>query len=146
MRFSFLLPGGGANKGESRRKAAMRELKEGTGLKTLKSAYLFPHKGRLHRTFNGKGHFRDYHKVFLITVNGSPKPQREVKRIAYFKNGSGLKLSYSTKEIIDRFLAMKGEGFKAVICKKCGGSTFKPSRKIANALECDHCGELYVKS
>jgi|APFre7841882654_1041346.scaffolds.fasta_scaffold421513_1 formylmethanofuran dehydrogenase subunit E len=72
-------------------------------------------------------------------------PKREIKRIAFFKEGSGLKLVYSTKEIIEKFLAMKGEGFKAVSCKKCGGGTFKPSRKIANALECDYCGELYIK-
>ena len=143
---SFMLAGGKAHEGESRRSAAMRELKEETGLEPLESKYLFPHKGRLHRTYNGKGHFRDYHKVFLVTVNGTPKPQGEVKRIAFFKNGSGLKLSYSTREIIDRFLAMKGEGFKPVDCKKCGGGTFKPSRKIPNALECDHCGNFYIKS
>ena len=142
---SFMLAGGGANKGESRRKAAMRELQEETGLKPLDSKYLFSYKGRLHRNYKG-GHFRDYHKVFLIKADGTPTPQREIKRIAFFKEGSGLKLVYSTKEIIEKFLAMKGEGFKPVNCKECGGNTFKPSRKIANALECDHCGKLYIKS
>ncbi len=143
---SFMLAGGGANKGESRRKAAMRELQEETGLKPLDSKYLFSYKGRLHKDFKSRGSFRDYHKVFLIKTDGTPTPQKEIKRIAFFKEGSGLKLVYSTKEILEKFLAMKGEGFKAVSCKKCGGDTFKPSRKIANALECDHCGELYIKS
>ncbi len=142
---SFMLAGGGANKGESRRDAAMRELQEETGLKPLDSKYLFSYKGRLHRNYKG-GHFRDYHKVFLIKADGTPTPQREIKRIAFFKEGSGLKLAYSTKEIIEKFLAMKGEGFKPVDCEECGGSTFKPSTKIANALECVHCGKLYIKS
>ena len=142
---SFMLAGGGANKGESRRRAAMRELQEETGLKPLGSKYLFAYKGKLHRNYKG-GHFRDYHKVFLIKADGTPTPQREIKRIAFFKEGSCLKLVYSSKEIIEKFLAMKGEGFKALSCKKCGGSTFKPSSKIANALECEHCGELYIKS
>jgi len=142
---SFMLAGGGANKGESRRRAAMRELQEETGLKPLGCKYLFAYKGKLHRNYKG-GHFRDYHKVFLIKADGTPTPQREIKRIAFFKEGSCLKLVYSSKEIIEKFLAMKGEGFKALSCKKCGGSTFKPSSKIANALECEHCGELYIKS
>jgi ADP-ribose pyrophosphatase YjhB (NUDIX family) len=142
---SFMLAGGGANKGESRRRAAMRELQEETGLKPLGAKYLFAYKGKLHRNYKG-GHFRDYHKVFLIKADGTPTPQREIKRIAFFKEGSGLKLVYSTKEIIEKFLAMKDEGFKSLSCKKCGGSTFKSSSKIANALECDHCGELYIKN
>jgi 8-oxo-dGTP diphosphatase len=142
---SFMLAGGGANKGESRRDTAKRELQEETGLEPLDSTYLFSYKGRLHRNYKG-GHFRDYHKVFLIKAEGTPIPQKEIKHIAFFKEGSSLKLTYSTREIIEKFLAMKGEGFKAVSCKKCGGGTFKPSIKIANALECDHCGELYLKS
>ena len=110
---SFMLAGGGANKGESRRRAVMRELQEETGLKPLGSKYLFAYKGKLHRNYKG-GHFRDYHKVFLIKADGTPTPQREIKRIAFFNEGSGLKLVYSTKEIIVKFLAMKGEGFIAV--------------------------------
>ena len=108
---SFMLAGGGANEGESRRRAAMRELQEETGLKPLSSKYLFAYKGKLHRNYEG-GQFRDYHKVFLIKADGTPTPQREIKRVAFFKEGSGLKLTYSTKEIIEKFLAMKGEGSK----------------------------------
>ncbi len=121
---SFMLAGGGANKGESRRKAAMRELQEETGLKPLDSKYLFSYTGRLHKDFKGREPFRDNHKVFLIKADGTPTPQREIKRIAFFKEGSGLKLVYSTKEIIEKFLVMKGEGFKPLVCKECGGKTF----------------------
>ena len=37
----FALPGGGADKGESRKKATMRELREETGLWTKSMKYLF---------------------------------------------------------------------------------------------------------
>jgi len=145
-RESFMLAGGGANKGESRRKAAMRELQEETGLKPLDSTYLFSYKGRLHKDFKGREPFRDYHKVFLIKADGIPSPQREIKHIAFFKEGTGLNLTCSTKKIIEKFLDMKCEGYKPVDCEECGGSTFKSSIKIPNALECAHCGKLYVKS
>lgn len=143
---SFMLAGGGANKGENRRKAAIRELQEETGMKSLDSKFLFSYEGRQHKDCKGRGPFRDVHKVFLIKAEGTPKPQNEIKRIAFFKQDSDLKLTYSTKEIIEKFLVMKGEGFKPLDCEKCGGTTFKPSQKIANAVECEHCGKLYVKS
>lgn len=137
----FTLPGGKANKNESRRQAAIRELKEETSLKSLESTYLFSYNSPPH------GHrYRDCHKVFLIKVNSTAEPQHEVKQIAFFKKGSNLNLSHSTREIIEKFLVIKGEGFKPVECPECGGYTFKPSPKIANALECDHCGKLYVKT
>jgi hypothetical protein len=116
-----------------------------TGLKPLDSKYLFSYRGRLHKDFRGPS-FRYDHKVFLIKAEGSPTPQKEIKRIAFFKEGSGLKVVYSTREIIEEFLVMKGEGFKPLDCEKCGGTTFKPSQKIANAVECGYCGKLYLKS
>ena len=41
----YILPGGGAKKGESRQKAAIRELYEETGLKAKSSKYLFKYVG-----------------------------------------------------------------------------------------------------
>jgi len=137
----FMLAGGGANKGETRRKAAMRELQEETGLKPLDSKYLFSYKGRLHKDFKGRGSFRDYHKVFLIKAQGTPTPQKEIKQIAFFKEGSGLKLSYSTQEIIERFLAMRSTEIMPLKCSQCGANlTILPSQPI----KCNYCGTVYT--
>jgi ADP-ribose pyrophosphatase YjhB (NUDIX family) len=140
---SFMLAGGGANKGESRRRATMRELQEETGLKPLGSKYLFAYKSKLHRNYKG-GHFRDYHKVFLIKVDGTPTPQREIKRIAFFKEGSGLKLVYSTKEIIEKFLTMRSAEIRPLKCSHCGANLtiLDPSEPI----KCTYCGTVYTSS
>jgi ADP-ribose pyrophosphatase YjhB (NUDIX family) len=98
----FLLPGGGANPNESRRRAAIRELKEETGLKTIESAYLFSYKGKIHKDFRG-GHFWDEHKVFLINASGEAKPRNEIKHIAYF-NGSNVKVAAGSRKIIEKYL------------------------------------------
>lgn len=82
---SFTLPGGKASRNESRRRAAIRELQEETSLKVLESKYLFSYIGAPHRDYKGRGYFRDSHKVFLIKTEGIPKPQHEVKQIAFFK-------------------------------------------------------------
>jgi len=102
----FLLPGGGAEKWESRRKAAIRELREETGLIAIDSQFLFKYVGRVHKDYRG-GHFQDHHKVFLIKAKGDAKARYEVKYIAYYKPGSDIKLSGITKEIIDKYLEFK---------------------------------------
>lgn len=139
---SFMLAGGGANKGESRRKAAMRELQEETGLKPLDSKYLFSYKGRVHEDFKGREPFRDNHKVFLIKAQGTPTPQREIKQIAFFKESSDLKLSYSTQEIIERFLAMRSTEIMPLKCSHCGANLtiLDPSQPI----KCNYCGTVYT--
>lgn len=140
-----MLAGGAAKKHESRRRAAIRELQEETGLKALESTYLFSYKGVPHKDYKGRGHFRDSHKVFLIKVEGTPKPQKEIKQIAFFKKGSNLKLSYSTREIIERFLAMKGTGFTVLKCSNCGAS-LQPSDSFDYPLKCPYCGYYHQKT
>ncbi len=102
----FILPGGGASKKESRKDAAIRELEEETGLKTKSIKYLFRYKGSVHRSYSG-GHFRDHNKVFLVETTGVPKPQHEIKYVAYYNKDSDINVSKTTKKIIDTYLELK---------------------------------------
>jgi len=103
---AFLLPGGGANKGETRIKAAMRELGEETGLRPYSAKYLFRHVGKVHKS-HGHGYFQDHHTVCLIKAHGSPRPRHEIKYVAFYKPGSRVRISGVTREIIDKYYNYK---------------------------------------
>jgi 8-oxo-dGTP pyrophosphatase MutT (NUDIX family) len=102
----FILPGGGARKGESREKAAIRELKEETGLVADNCVFLFEHVGSKHKSYEG-GYFRNYSKVFLIKARGKAKPRHETKHVAYYKPESNIEISYNTKLMLDKYLNWK---------------------------------------
>jgi 8-oxo-dGTP diphosphatase len=102
----FILPGGGARKGESREKAAIRELKEETGLVAYYSEFLFEHMGSKHKAYQD-GYFRNYSKVFLIKATGKAKPMHETRYVAYYKPESNIKISYNTKLMIDKYIDWK---------------------------------------
>jgi len=105
----FLLPGGGANRGESRTKAAMRELREETGLKPYYAKYLFRHRGRVSKS-HGHGYFQDHHTVCLVKAHGTPSPRHEIKHVAFYKQGSGVRISGVTREIIEKYYSYKKRG------------------------------------
>ncbi len=98
----FSLPGGGANSGESRKHAAMRELTEETGLKPIKSKFLASYRGNVWHTKSGRA-VRNYAKVFIIRAFGKARPRHEIKHIAYWKPESKIKISGRTKWVIDKY-------------------------------------------
>ena len=99
----FILPGGGAEKWESRKKAAIRELYEETGLKTKNITYLFRYVGSKWHIHSGKS-MRNYTKVFLVESEGNTRPSHEIKYVAFWKTGSNLHLSGGTKKVIEKYL------------------------------------------
>ena len=102
----FLLPGGGANKNESRQKAAIRELEEETGLKTTSCEYLFTYNENEKTNDNKKFNIIDLHKVFLIKAEGELVPNYEdVSFIDYYS--PDLNVSNTTKNIIKQFKELK---------------------------------------
>lgn len=103
---TFMLPGGGAEKNETRLVAAIRELKEETGLDTISAKFLFRFTGStIHKSHQG-GYFQDYHTVVLIQAKGTPKPHHEIKYIDYTSN-TDIKISKTTKEILEKFYEYK---------------------------------------
>jgi 8-oxo-dGTP diphosphatase len=100
----FILPGGEARPNETRTNAAIRELKEETGLIAKQSKFLFRHLGKVNETH----HFQDHHTVVLIKAEGNPKPNmRDVWYVNYYSPNSQPKMSQTTKEIINRYESYK---------------------------------------
>jgi len=88
----FLLPGGAAYSNELQIQAAIRELKEETGIYPIEVKYLF-------RYLNSK--------IFFMKTKGIPKPCSEIKKIDYYYPGKKIPLSFNTKKIIDQYYFMK---------------------------------------
>ena len=97
----FLLPGGGANKGETREKSYNKGTKGKTGLKAISSKYLFDYDEP-----EDSRRIRNLHKVFLIKAKGEPKPNHhDVHHIAYWTPESDINLSNTTKILIARYIS-----------------------------------------
>jgi len=105
---SYILPGGGAKRGESRFLAALRELTEETGLLPYAAEILFRHKGKVKTTRSGSHRFRDQHTVCLVKATGTPRPGGgDAQRIAYYYPGCNVRVSSTTMEIIERYYEWK---------------------------------------
>jgi 8-oxo-dGTP diphosphatase len=104
----YILPGGGAKRGESRFMAALRELTEETHLLPYAAEIIFNHTGRI----NHKHNFQDHHTVCLVKASGVPKPGGgDAKRLSYYYPGCHVWISDTTKEIIERYLEWKKTRF-----------------------------------
>ena len=103
---TFILPGGGAKRRESRKKAAIRELEEETGLRTKSIKYLFEDYGIKWKNHKGKW-IKNHSKVFLIEAEGIPKPSHEMKKIGFWKPESKINLGIGSRMIIERYLKEK---------------------------------------
>lgn len=101
----FLLPGGAAEKGESRKAATIRELREETTLKTVSMQYLFSYTGHIRR--RKSGWVRDEHKVFWVEAQGIPQPTHEIRELRFYQSGDPVRMSRATRAIIDRYLMLK---------------------------------------
>lgn len=104
----FILPGGGAERGESRFVAALRELTEETRLLPYAAEVIFRHKGKIRPTLSGRHKFQDQHTVCLVKASGIPRPGGgDAKRIAYYYPGCSVWISTTTREIIERYYEWK---------------------------------------
>lgn len=99
----FITPGGEAGRKESRMQAAIRELKEETGLEPYFAMTLFRYYGRIH------GKFQDEHTVYFIKAKGNAMPREEVKYLAYYMPDSDINVSETTKDIISKFYGYKAK-------------------------------------
>jgi 8-oxo-dGTP diphosphatase len=105
---AFILPGGGTKKDESRFVAAIRELKEETGLSAYSAQIIFKHKGRIQPTHSGRHKFQDHHTVCVVKASGTPRPGGgDAKRISFFYPGCKVKISPTTIEIIEKYYDWK---------------------------------------
>lgn len=90
----YMLPGGQPDRGERRKDAAIRELREETGLVASSCSFLFEYTSPYY-----------YHKVYLITASGEAKPKSEIRYIDYF-TGANIPLFDSYLKMIELYKNM----------------------------------------
>ncbi|MBP7708674.1 NUDIX domain-containing protein [Candidatus Pacearchaeota archaeon] len=98
----FTLPGGGAEKWESRKRATIREIKEEISLNVTKIDFLFKSKGKEWEDKKGRLG-RNHNKVFLVKTIGKPKIANEIKYLDYWKPGKKVKMTNGTTFILEKY-------------------------------------------
>lgn len=90
----YRLPGGKPEKGEASIEAAIRELREETGLRAYDVRYLF----KFHAS-----------KIFRIRAKGNPEPGREIHFLAFFRpdRDIGVRISENTIKILKIYYELK---------------------------------------
>ena len=104
----FLIPGGGASRRESRMQAAIRELKEETGLEPYFAMALFRFEGPTH-SFK---HIKDLHTVYYIKAKGEAQAKQEIQYIDFYTSEKDILLSESTKKILEQYYEYKKKNKK----------------------------------
>jgi len=99
----FALPGGGAEKWESRKTATIRELYEETGLHTINSQYFFSYRGKVWHDHRGN-ETQNHTKVFIIEAKGTPRPRHEIKHVAFWTPNSKIRIIKGTRKIITKYI------------------------------------------
>ncbi|WP_338099873.1 NUDIX domain-containing protein [Methanolapillus africanus] len=100
----YNLPGGGVEGMENVPTAALRELREETGIKGKNPEFLFDYSDPTRKRAWEGGLYNNEFMVYRINeFEGVPRASNEVSGIDYYKPGSDLPLSDATKVILDRY-------------------------------------------
>jgi hypothetical protein len=104
------LPGGGAEIGESRKDAAIRELKEETDLQTCARRFLFEYES-----------MTNSHKVFLIKSNGVARPRNEIKYVDFLMDQSlkcQIRLGKSLRTTQTKKIVLRNPLFPSIVTSR----------------------------
>ena len=79
-----------------------------TGLLPYSAEIIFKHKGKIQPTISGRNKFQDHHTVCVVKASGKPKAGGgDAKRIGFYYTDCNMRISTTTKEIIERYYEWK---------------------------------------